>query len=56
MTVVTSTIDKTLLLSIDRPPVNALDLDAIAALEQVFAAAGSHKPASVRSRPPGRGH
>jgi enoyl-CoA hydratase len=44
MTVVTSTIDKTLLLSIDRPPVNALDLDAIAALEQVFAAAAREIP------------
>jgi enoyl-CoA hydratase len=44
MTVATSTIDETLLVTIDRPPVNALDLDAIAALEQVFAAATREVP------------
>src|SRR5215468_3639751 len=44
MIVTTSTIDETLLVTIDRPPVNALDLDAIAALEQVFAAATREVP------------
>jgi enoyl-CoA hydratase len=44
MTVGTSTIDGTLLLTIDRPPVNALDLDTIAALERVFAAATHEAP------------
>jgi enoyl-CoA hydratase len=44
MTVTISTIDETLLLTIDRPPVNALDLSAIAALEQSFAAAGREIP------------
>jgi enoyl-CoA hydratase len=44
MTVRTSTIDGTLLLAIDRPPVNALDLDEIAALERVFAAATREIP------------
>lgn len=39
MTVITSRIDETLLVTIDRPPVNALDFDTIAALEQAFAAA-----------------
>jgi enoyl-CoA hydratase len=44
MTVATSTIDETLLLTIDRPPVNALDLDAITALDRVFAAAAREVP------------
>jgi enoyl-CoA hydratase len=44
MTVTISTIDETLLLTIDRPPVNALDLSAIAALEQGFAAAAREIP------------
>src|SRR5215831_14634903 len=44
MIVTTSAIDETLLVTIDRPPVNALDLDAIAALEQVFAAATREVP------------
>ena len=44
MTIRTSTIDGTLLLTIDRPPVNALDLDALAALERVFAAATRENP------------
>ncbi|MBR0938622.1 enoyl-CoA hydratase/isomerase family protein [Bradyrhizobium jicamae] len=44
MTVITSRVDETLLLTIDRPPVNALDLDAILALEQAFAAAAEEAP------------
>ena len=44
MAVATSTIDGTLLVTIDRPPVNALDLDAMAALEQTFAAATREIP------------
>jgi enoyl-CoA hydratase len=44
MTVNTATIDETLLLTIDRPPVNALDLEAIVALEQVFATAARAIP------------
>jgi enoyl-CoA hydratase len=44
MTVTKSTIDETLLLTIDRPPVNALDLNAVAALEQTFAAAAREIP------------
>jgi enoyl-CoA hydratase len=44
MAVGTSTIDGTLLLTIDRPPVNALDLDTIAELERVFAAATREAP------------
>jgi len=44
MTVITSKIDETLLITIDRPPVNALDLDAIAALERAFAAATGDVP------------
>ena len=44
MIVATSAIDETLLVTIDRPPVNALDLDAIAALEQVFAVATREVP------------
>ena len=46
MTVVTSRTGETLLLTIDRPPVNALDLDAIASLEQAFAAAAADGPAN----------
>jgi enoyl-CoA hydratase len=38
MTVITSTIDETLIITIDRPPVNALDLDTILALDRAFAA------------------
>jgi enoyl-CoA hydratase len=44
MTVTTSTLDDALLVTIDRPPVNALDLDAILALEQTFAASGRDAP------------
>jgi enoyl-CoA hydratase len=44
MTVIASKIDETLLITIDRPPVNALDLDAIAALERAFAAATGDVP------------
>jgi enoyl-CoA hydratase len=44
MPVTTSTIDETLLITIDRPPVNALDLDMIIALEQAFAAAARDAP------------
>jgi enoyl-CoA hydratase len=44
MPVTTSTIDATLLITIDRPPVNALDLDMIIALEQAFAAAARDVP------------
>ena len=44
MTVVSSTLDETLLVTIDRPPVNALDLDAVVALEQTFAAAAREVP------------
>jgi enoyl-CoA hydratase len=44
MTVTTSTTDGTLLVTIDRPPVNALDLDAITALEQTFAGAALDVP------------
>jgi enoyl-CoA hydratase len=44
MPVTTSTIDETLLITIDRPPVNALDLDMITALEQTFAAAARDAP------------
>src|ERR1700751_3833671 len=36
MTVTTSTIDETIVVTIDRPPVNALDLNTILALEQAF--------------------
>lgn len=39
MTIITSKIDETLLVKIDRPPVNAFDLDAIAELEHAFTAA-----------------
>ena len=44
MTVTTSTSDDTLLVTIDRPPVNALDLEAIVALERTFAAAAREAP------------
>jgi enoyl-CoA hydratase len=44
MTVTTSAIDQTLLLTIDRPPVNALDLEAIAALEAAFTEAAHQAP------------
>jgi len=44
MTVTTSTIDDTRLITIERPPVNALDLDAILALEHAFAAAAQDAP------------
>jgi enoyl-CoA hydratase len=44
MTVTKSVVEETLLLTIDRPPVNALDLDAIAALEQTFAVATQESP------------
>jgi enoyl-CoA hydratase len=44
MTVTTSTIDDTLLITIDRPPVNALDLDTILALQQTFALAAKEAP------------
>jgi enoyl-CoA hydratase len=44
MTVIRSKIDETLLITIDRLPVNALDLDAIAALERAFAAATGDVP------------
>src|SRR5215831_15861737 len=39
MTIIRSNIDEALLVTIDRPPVNALDLDTIAALERAFASA-----------------
>src|SRR6516162_5572891 len=44
MIVATSKIDETLLISIERPPVNALDLDAIAELKQAFATAAREMP------------
>lgn len=44
MPVSTSTNEKTLLITIDRPPVNALDIDMIIALEQTFAAAARDVP------------
>lgn len=44
MPVTTSVIDDTLLIVIDRPPVNALDLDTIIELERVFADAGQKAP------------
>jgi enoyl-CoA hydratase len=44
MTVTTSTIDETLLVTIDRPPVNALDLGTITALEAAFADAAHRAP------------
>jgi enoyl-CoA hydratase len=44
MTVTTSKIDETVLIVIERPPVNALDLDTIAELEHVFAAMAREVP------------
>ena len=44
MPVTASTIDQTLLVSMERPPVNALDLDMITALERTFAAAANDAP------------
>jgi len=44
MPVTTSVIDDTLLIAIDRPPVNALDLDMIVELEHVFADAAQKAP------------
>ena len=44
MTVVISKIEETLLVTLNRPPVNALDLDAIAALERAFADARDDFP------------
>lgn len=44
MPVSTSTNEETLLITIDRPPVNALDIDMIIALEQTFAAAARDVP------------
>src|SRR5262249_34737956 len=44
MPIITSLIDNALLITIDRPPVNALDLDMITALEQAFAAAAHDAP------------
>jgi enoyl-CoA hydratase len=44
MPVATSTSDETLLIVIDRPPVNALDHRAIKALEKAFTAAASEAP------------
>ncbi|OCX29917.1 MULTISPECIES: enoyl-CoA hydratase/isomerase family protein [Bradyrhizobium] len=46
MTVITSRTDDTLLVTIDRPPVNALDLDTITLLERTFAAAAAEAPSS----------
>ena len=47
MSVTTSTIEQTLLITIDRPPVNALDLDTVIALEQAFSAAARYAPQGV---------
>src|SRR5262249_48993221 len=44
MAVGTSAIDETLLITIDRPPVNALDIEAIGALEQAFSDAARDRP------------
>jgi enoyl-CoA hydratase len=44
MTITTSTIDETLLGTIDRPPVNALDLEAITGLEHAFAGPAPEVP------------
>ena len=44
MTITTSVSDDTLLITIDRPPVNALDLEAITSLEQAFADAAGEVP------------
>jgi enoyl-CoA hydratase len=46
MTISTSKTDGTLLITIERPPVNALDLDTILALDRAFAAAAQDSPAS----------
>jgi enoyl-CoA hydratase len=46
MSVTTSTSDGVLLVTIERPPVNALDLDAIVALTRTFAAAAQDAPAN----------
>ena len=44
MTIALSTIDETLLIAIDRQPVNALDDIAIGSLEQAFATAARDAP------------
>ena len=44
MPVITSIVEETLLVVMDRPPVNALDLDTIVELEDVFADAGQKAP------------
>jgi len=44
MPIITSTTGDTLLITIDRPPVNALDLDTILALEQAFSLAARDTP------------
>jgi enoyl-CoA hydratase len=44
MAITTSTSDGTVLITIDRPPVNALDLDTVLALEDIFAAAARDDP------------
>src|SRR6516162_11248119 len=44
MTIGTLTIDETLIILVDRPPVNALDLETIAKLEQVFEGAAREAP------------
>lgn len=44
MAVTTLTIDGTVLITIDRPPVNALDFETIVALERAFAAATREDP------------
>ena len=44
MTITISTTDETRLITIDRPPVNALDLDTILALDRAFAAAAQETP------------
>jgi enoyl-CoA hydratase len=46
MPLTTTTIDDTLVLTIDRPPVNALDLDMIAELEHAFATAALEVPSN----------
>jgi enoyl-CoA hydratase len=44
MAVITSTIDEARLITIDRPPVNALDLDTITELERAYDAAARDDP------------
>jgi len=44
MTITISRTDETRLITIDRPPVNALDLDTILALDRAFAAAAQETP------------